>query len=460
MSVEDKINMVERIDRLPFTRYMLLLAMVAAFGFFFDIFDLTTSAVTIPAVRVEMSLSAFQVTVALAAVFFGMFIGSIVSGYLADKIGRRKIFMVTLAIIAVGSILNAFSTNFLEFAAFRLITGFGIGGDLPVIWTIIAELFPSRLRGRLMGFEGVIGQAATPVITFISLYLLSASLTNWRLIFLIGAAIALILIPLRSIFPESPRYYLAHGEYEKAEQSLSAIESRVEREYGKPLPVPKQSKVRIISQEKTPFRDIFGRDLLGRTILAVIAFVFGVIGSYVFAAFLPLILIAKGFTITKSLEYAVIGYAGGILGSAFEAYIGEKVQRRTLIVIYNLICAATAIIFAFSFNVLLIVASAFIFYFFDQASGFTQIIYIPEVFPNKVRATASGFINSTGRLFVGITFVLLGALIGAIGGSAQLILVAIAWIISAGAFYAIRIKTNQRPVEDLTEKTQPAGLQI
>ena len=132
-------------------RFLVYLALVSGMGMFFDIYDIDTMLASIAPIRSIFSLNPLMTTLTISMAFIGMFFGSLISGTLADRYGRRRLFVITLSIIAIGSFLTAISTNLYELWIFRFITGFGIGGDLPVVWAYLTEMTPTKYRGRLMG---------------------------------------------------------------------------------------------------------------------------------------------------------------------------------------------------------------------------------------------------------------------------------------------------------------------
>ena len=207
----DSLHIIERIERLPMTRVFYIIGIAAAVGYFFDIFDINTISAVAPALEKIFSMNSTYITITLSMGFIGMAIGSILSGRWSDIFGRKRLFTITLVIAAIGSLLTAIATNVYELWIFRLITGFGIGGDLPVIWAYMSEMIPSRLRGRFFGFAMVIGVLSVPATTYAAAYFLSLSLFDWRYVFVLGAVIALAIYPIRLIAPESPRWYLAKG---------------------------------------------------------------------------------------------------------------------------------------------------------------------------------------------------------------------------------------------------------
>ena len=452
--VVDSINMVQRIDRLPFNSYFVYLALVSGLGLFFDIYDIDTMSASIAPIKAIFHLNALFTTLTISMAFLGMFFGSIMSGSLADKYGRRRLFVITLTIIAIGSLLTAISTNLVELWIFRFITGFGIGGDIAVVWTYLTEMTPTKYRGTLMGIAMILGVLSLPAVGltathFISLY----PVAGWRYVFLTGAIIAAVVLGIRYLAPESPRYYLIHNNQQKAEEILASIEARIERITGKKLPSYDTSQKYALTEYKAPLRELFSKGVAASTIVASVIWIFQTWGFYGFTAFLPLILIAKGYTIVHAIFYTAIGWAGGFLGPVLVTLIGERFERRYLLAIY----AAVSAIFIFALAatpagmVSLIIGFAFLVNIFIQAWAATLYTFVPEIFPARVRASGAGLANGLGRGFNVLGLLVIGVVLAG-NPTSQLSFTAISWIICIIAILAFRIKTSGRPLEEITER--------
>jgi putative MFS transporter len=450
--IVDERNITGRIDRLPWSRYLLAVTLVGGSAVFFDILDINTASSTLPATRVIFQMNPFQASFTIAIGFIGMFLGSFLSGYLSDKLGRKRLFTITITIMSIGSLLSAISINLPMLWLSRLITGFGIGGDFPVVWVYVSELIPSRLRGRIAGLTYVVGVASIPFIAFTTALSLSylGNEPGWRVPYAVAAVIGVIILILRRLLPESPRYYLAHGMVDKAEQTMKFIEDWVVKNVGKPLPTP-STKGSVINLEKTPLSDLFKPGLRRRTIFSILLFIANISGFYGFNAYLPTILVQKGFTIVTSVTYSAIGYAGGIIGPAIVAAIGEKFEKRYQTIIYYIMLAILIPFFAFSFSPIQVVAEAFVINLFLQSSAVAFEYYVPEVFPTKARATGTGLANSLGRLFNAFSLLIIGALI--VGVFNQLLYVSSLFILGAIFIYLIGVKTANRSLEETSERS-------
>ncbi len=449
----DSIHVVERIERLPLTRVFVIIGLAAAVGYFFDIFDINTISAVAPALEKIFNMNSTYITITLSMGFIGMAVGSILSGLWSDLLGRKRLFTITLIIAAAGSLLTAIATNVYELWIFRLITGFGIGGDLPVIWAYMSEMIPSKFRGRYYGIAMVVGVLSVPATTYASALFLSASYYDWRWVFVIGAVIALAIYPIRLLAPESPRWYLAKGDLTNASKTLEALEQRVKVEYGKELPPYDSSQSYTMSKVKFPIRELFTNKYRRSTTVAGLAWIFQTWAFYGYGAFLPLILVAKGFTIVHSVEYAALGFTGGFLGPVIVSLIGDRWQRKYLLVIYGVVAGIGALLLGVSTSTIQVVISAFIVSLSEQAWATTLYSYVPEIFPTNARSAGGGFANALGRGFNVVGLFVVGV---ALAGStfAQLSFVAASWLAAAIVIAVAGVFTTNVVLEDINKESK------
>ena len=449
--IPDSLNVIERIERLPLTRFFLIIGIAGAVGFFFDIFDINTISSVAPALREIFHMNSLFITLTLSMGFIGMAAGSIISGRLSDLLGRKKLFSITLIIAAVGSLLTAISTNVYELWIFRLITGFGIGGDLPVIWAYMSELIPSKYRARYFGIAMVIGVLSVPATTYLSAIFLSISLYDWRYVFVIGALIALGIYPMRLIAPESPRWYISMGNEKKAEETMSKIESKVEKEYGKPLPAFKKGMMYNLAKVKFPIKELFSKKLRKNTTQTSLLWIFQTWAFYGYGAFLPLILVSKGFTIVNSVTYAAIGLTGGFLGPVLISLIGDKWEQKYQMMVYAAVAGLFAVLLGITDNVYDIVIFSFMISLTEQAWATQLYSYVPELFPTNARSAGGGFADALGRGFNVVGLFVVGVFLANIP-VAQLSFVGISWFVCVIILAVIGINTTKKVLEDISEK--------
>lgn len=442
-------EVVSRLDRLPLTNFHWLVIIAAGISSFFDYYNFSAMSFVIYSVKQQFALTPFQTSLVLSSTFVGAFVGGIIAGYLADIFGRRRWFLITLSLIAIGALSVGLSVNYYQLIASLLLMGFSITGDYSIAETYISEFVPSGMRAKAMGI--VVGVASTAFLftALVGSRILSVSpVFGWRVIFFIGAVIALAVLLVRKLVPESPRYYAQKGMKELALKALESIEQRARKSYGRELPPPSSVKI-VISENTTSFRELFKREYLSRTLHSSLAYVFDSMGFYGFVTFLPLILVSKGFTIVNSLFYIALADIGAIIGGAGLYLIGERVERKDLMALSGLIIAGSTLALAFSINPLFVVAFGFIASFFDQCSYAALSIYLAEIFPTRIRNTGVGFASSMARVVSIAGIFYLGV---ALSGKPvlQLSFIATSWLVYSAILYLFGIRVNNRVLEDVS----------
>ncbi len=232
-----------RLDRLPATRAVWKLIVLLSLGFFFEIYDLLFSGYIAPGlVRSGILTSTTAglfgtsgVASFIAALFSGLFVGTIACGFLADRFGRRAIFTYALLWYVVANTVMLLQTSALGLNTWRFISGLGIGVELITIGTYMSELAPKHLRGRAFAICQAVGFSAVPVVAFLSYLLVPRTpfgIAGWRWVVLLGGSSALMIWWFRRNLPESPRWLASKGRLEEADAVLSQLEAKVQKEYG------------------------------------------------------------------------------------------------------------------------------------------------------------------------------------------------------------------------------------
>lgn len=451
--IDDTQNVVGRMERLPITRYVLLVVSIAAVGNFFDIFNLDSLGAVLPLLKTEFALSGFLASQLVASLFYGMFVGSIIIGFLVDRAGRRPLFNATLIILAVGVLITGLAQNYTELWLGRFISGIGVGGDFAAIWAYFNELVPGESRGRYYAIALGLGIISIPVVTFYAAYLVNTFPVNgWRYLFLTSVIVALMVLPMRLVAPESPRFYLFKGDSAKADEQMKKIEKSVEKQYRKPLPETTAKPAKLIKYStSSAFKLLFRKGQAYKTVMLTFIWIFQTWAFYGFTAFLVLILYEEGFGIVHAIIFSGIGFIGGTLGPFLMAAIGDKrLQRRHALIIFSLATAVLDIAFGFSRTVILIVVLAFFINMFQQAFATNIHSYTPETFPAAARGLGGGFVDGIGRLLFAVGAAVIAS---SLAGKAtyQFLFIGISWLLVAIFAYAIKTNTNMRTLEDVTE---------
>src|ERR1700730_2888681 len=268
-----------RLDRLPWSRWHWLIVIALGATWILDGLEVTLAGALGGILTRRETLGLTDAQVGASATFYlaGAVLGALLFGYLTDRLGRKKLFLVTLATYSLATIASAFSWNFLSFSIFRLFTGLGIGGEYSAINSAVDELIPGKVRGTVdLVVNGTFWVGAT-IGAVASLLLLHGNgvppATGWRYAFGVGGTLGAAVLILRLYVPESPRWLMLRGFEQQANQVVSDIESKVSKGNPSRLPKPEGEKLKIVVRDHTPLREIF-RNMMGdnrkRSLLALV----------------------------------------------------------------------------------------------------------------------------------------------------------------------------------------------
>jgi putative MFS transporter len=445
MPTEQAAAISARLDRLPATRTIWKLVLMLSLGGCFEYYDLFFTAYIGPGlvrsgIFSSTSASFFGFTGLasfVAATFAGLFIGTSLFSFMADKFGRRMIFTCSLLWYSVASVVMAFQNTAPHILIWRIVAGIGIGVELVTIDTYIAELVPKELRGRAFAFNAIVQFLTIPVVALAAWLLVPRhplGLDGWRWVVLIGAAGAIFVWFIRQSVPESPRWLIAHGKLEEAERVVASLEARVESELGAALPVP----VPVVNEDvKGNFTDIFRAPYLGRTSMLVVFQFFQTVGYYGFSSWVPTLMIAAGITTTLSLRYSFLIALSAPFGPLLALSIADRTERKWQIVASAICIAVFGLLFAELRDPVWLIACGILLTCSNNCMSFAFHAYQSELFPTRVRAQAVGFVYSWSRLSAIFSSFLIGFFLrdfGVTGVFAFIAVSMLAVVLSIGIF--------------------------
>lgn len=396
-----------RLDRLPATRYIWKLVLLLSLGGCFEFYDLFFTAYIGPGL-VRSGL--FSSTSArffgftglasfVSATFAGLFLGTLIFGFTADRFGRRMIFTVSLLWYTAATVIMAFQTTAIGIVLWRMIAGIGIGVELVTIDTYIAELMPKHLRGRAFAVNQVVQFLVVPVVALLSWLLVPRhpfGIDGWRWVALIGSLSAIFVWFIRRGVPESPRWLIVHGKLDEAESVTTAMEARVLAELGgSPLPPPSPE-----SAEEThgSLLDILHPPYFKRTLMLMVFHLFQTVGYYGFASWVPTLLIASGITTTTSLQYSFLIAIAAPFGPLLAIGVADKIERKWQIVGSAICIAAFGLFFARQTSPFWLIFLGVMLTCSNNWMSLAFHAYQAELFPTRIRAQAVGFVYSWSRL--------------------------------------------------------------
>jgi len=415
-----------RLDRLPWSRFHALIVLALGITWVLDGLEVTIVGSLGPILQDQRTLNLSPQDVGSVASFYviGAVVGALGFGWLTDRLGRRLIFNVTLGIYVVGVLLSAFAWDFWSFAAFRVITGLGIGGEYAAINSAIDELIPAKLRGRIdlmVNGSYWLGAAAGAAA---SIPLLSGRMVSidigWRLGFGIGAVLGAFILVLRRFVPESPRWLVTHGRNDEAQKTVGDIERRVE-ETGGALAKP-EGMLTVHPRVSFGFGLIFtamlgkykGRSVLALTLMTAQAFLFN-------AVFFTYGLVLSNYEHVAPTDiglYILPLCIGNFFGPVLLGPLFDTVGRRRMIAgtygLTGVLLIGVAVLFGLGvFDARTQTIAWVVVFFFASAASSSAYLTASEIFPLETRALAIAVFYALGTLIGGAAApALFGWLIG------------------------------------------------
>ena len=419
-------NVPARLDRLPWSAFHRLVVVALGITWILDGLEVTLAGSVAAALQTSprLHLTGEQVGLTGSAYLAGAVLGSLYFGHLTDRLGRKRLFNVTLGVYLVATALTAFSWDFYSFLLFRFFTGAGIGGEYSAINSAIQELIPARLRGRIdLAINGSfwVGAAGGALLSVALLdpHLLAPDL-GWRMAFGSGAVLGLVILYLRRFLPESPRWLMIHGRPGEAARVVSEIEARVMASESVTLPPVSASlalgpshKVTLVSVARTLLRLYPGRTTLGLVLMASQAFVYNAI----FFTYALVLTRFYGVAADRVGLYILPFAVGNFLGPLLLGPLFDSVGRKTMIFatygLSGLLLAVTAQLFYLGLlDATTQTAMWSIVFFFASAAASAAYLTVGESFPLEVRAIAIALFYAFGTGVGGVVGPLLfGALI-------------------------------------------------
>lgn len=415
--------------------------LLAIFGLVWaaDAMQVLAVGFTAPSIAKSFGLTVPQALQTGTLFFLGMLIGAALFGRLADRYGRRRILIATVALDAVFGLASVFAPSFTALIALRFLTGMAVGGTLPVDYAMMAEFLPARSRGRwLVALEGFwsIGTVAVALTAWlVSLYVPE---DGWRFIFLVTALPALIGIGLRFLVPESPMYLLRAGRDERARR----VANRILAANGKP---GLDGRERMIMTAVAPAGRIFSPPLRRRTLLILAIWFLVSVSYYGIFTWLPARLASgEGFGFVRGYGFLVIVALAQVPGYVLAAYGVERWGRRATLTGFLAASAAGCLIFTLATGTPSLLATAILLMSFALLGSWGALYaYTPELYPTGARATGMGAAGAAARLG-GLTAPSVFALVAAQNLGLAVALFAAFLAISAVAAFFIDAETRQQ----------------
>ncbi|MCK1389946.1 MFS transporter [Bradyrhizobium sp. 1] len=403
-SVPDEIS--RRLEAMPGTSYVWRLVILLSLGGCFEIYDLFLTGYIAPGLSrsglLSTTTTAFfgfsGIGAFVAATFAGLFVGTFFLGFLADRFGRRAIFTYALLSYTAASVIMACQTSPEGLLFWRFLAGIGIGVEVITIDAYITELVPSRIRGRAFAVNQSIMFIAVPVVAFLAWWLVPLApygVEGWRWVVLIGAAASMIIWVLRLFLPESPLWLARHGRNEEALRILGSLEAASGGAGTRPATSP---ALQVRQVARVNFADLFRPPYLTLVVLFMVFNFCQAFGFYGFANWVPTLLVEKGITVTKSLQYSFIVAFAYPIAPLLAASFADKFERRWIIAGACIAIIIFGMAFAQLTEPALLIVCGVLLTACNTTMSYAYHAYQTEVFPTEIRAQASGLVYSMSRL--------------------------------------------------------------
>ena len=455
-----------RLDRLPMTRHMWMLVLLISLGGWFDTYAIFLTGSIAPGMFADkiftpttVSLFGFTGLASfIAALFTGLFIGTMFFTQAADRFGRRTVFTYSLVWYCIATLIMAFQYTPGGVNLWRMIAGVGIGVELVTVDTFISELVPKRARGRTFAIQQSIGFIPVPLVALLAWILNPTAplgLSGWRWVVIIGSVGALIVWFVRLKLPESPRWLAQQGRIAEADRVMSAIEAKVAAECGGTLPAPEPPVAEDPREGR--FSEIFSPTYRSRTIMLSIANFCQTIGFYGFANWVPTLLIAKGIHVSQTLEYAfIIAFAYPIF-PLISTLFADRIERKWQVCLSCLGIAVFGIVFSFQTEAVPLIIVGTLQTMMNAWLSFSAHNYQSELFPTRIRARAVGFVYSWSRFSTIFTGFFIAAILQHFGVPGVFMFVASAMAIVVLSIAMFGPRTNSRSLEEISRPVTQRG---
>jgi len=457
-------DIAARLDRLPLTRTIWRLVTLISIGGAFEFYDIFLAGYIAPGLNSggifrDSHIGLFGIGgmgFFIFCSFLGMFLGCVAFGPVADRFGRRSIFVTALLWYSGATAIMAFQNTATGLDAWRFIASIGVGLEQVTIDTYLPELVPPAHRGKTFAYYQLVAFSVVPVVALLGWLLVPRTilgLAGWRWVTLAGSAGAVLAWWLRRGLPESPRWLAVHGRSGEAELVVSELERSAIRESGRPLAAP-AVRLAVAEAATSGLGDLFRPPFAGRTLVMSVFNLVQTIGFYGFSSWVPTLLIARGIRVTASLQYSFIIAMAAPLGPLVGMFVADKVERKWQLVTAGVCIGGFMLVFAHQTLPAVLIACGVVVTLANNWMSFAFHNYQAELFPTRIRGRAVGFVYGWSRLsaaFAGlaISFFLRTGGTQAVGwfiGCAMAIMV-----ITIGGFGP---RTRGRSLEDISGEQQ------
>ncbi|MCY0898376.1 MAG: MFS transporter [Firmicutes bacterium] len=376
------------------TQSQALWLVLAAIAWFIESYDIGLVSVVLLPFKTLFHLTGSETGLLVASATVGIVVGVVPSGYLADRLGRKRLLVAALIWYSLLTAAAGFSPGWRTVLLLRFFAGLGLGAMFPLPYTLLAELSPKRVRGRVAGILDAflsVGYFAAPLLGGWIMGRVGL-MTGWRILFFLGGLGVVYGAILARWLPESPRWLMAQGRQMEADRVMSYMGREAREEL---------TAQRIDPRPKAPVGVLWSKPYRRRTVMLWLAFPSILFVFYAIMNFMPTILVKERIDDTLALEFAALIMAASIPGKLVEAWLVEKIGRKAVIVSFTVIAAVAAVVFPAVRSPAGLIAIGMVLAFFGVSVDPAIKIFSAEQYPTAIRGTGVGMTEGVGRLLGG-----------------------------------------------------------
>jgi putative MFS transporter len=453
--IQTGVAVAERLERLPMSGFHIQIVTIACFAWLIEAFDIGLIGVVLPSLHQLWQTTPRQTGLLAGITALGIVVGVAPSGLFADRYGRKRVLMAGMAWYTIITGLTALAGNIASLIALRFVAGIGMGMMFPIPYAMVSEFVSLHHRGRFTGIMDSflsLGYFVSPALAAVIIPNTGIDV-GWRVFFVLGGIPLLYVALIWWLVPESPRWYETKGRYREAEETMAAIEAKVEDSIGRTLPPFDRAAARavMVSEERVPVATIFNAEYRKRTIMCwtVLGTTFFIF--YAIQLFMPTVVNRMGFSLTTAFVFTSIIVGASIVGKFLEAWLVESWGRKPVIISFTLVALICALFFGFLRNPVLVLAIGAAMSFFGISVDPAVKVYVAENYPTRVRGTGVGFTESIGRLVAGaIAPFYFPLVLASFGTGGAFVFVAMVALVGVIVVWLLGEETKGKLLEDIS----------
>ncbi|MDO4784967.1 MAG: MFS transporter [Propionibacteriaceae bacterium] len=394
MSTPDALSRNDRLDRLPFTPKHRRLLVGSGIGWALDAMDVGMISFVMAALALQWKLDQTTLSLIGSIGFVGMALGATLGGLVADRIGRRQVFALTLLVYGLATGASALAGSVAALMVLRFIVGIGLGAELPVASTLVSEYAPRHIRGRVVVILEAFWALGWIAAALVGYLVIPSSPDGWRWALVIGLVPAAYALVVRFGLPESVRFLEAKGRHAEAEAAVAGFERAAGIE-----PAPQDAVAAPQTRRRGGVRvSIWSAQLRARTLALWVVWFCINLGYYGAFIWLPTLLLARGFPLVKAFEYTLIITLAQLPGYAVSAWLIEVIGRRRTLGLFLAGSALGAAAYGLASSDLTVLLAGAALSFFNLGAWGALYAIGPELYPTGVRGTGTGAAAGFGRI--------------------------------------------------------------